>query len=388
MTLRTTPETDTETAARTLVLVDNQGGFESQTKLTNGNHIEVDGETTINPLHIEAAPEHIREKLDTNPYSMSVRSAKTLIAGTMENQGADLSEIIHTLTDLIHATYRDAGIYPTDFDSHANPSPDMTDLIRIGEDMLDNPGEYTVSSNELEADELQDEVKMVLRRLNGFTATGEHRNLVGQTDVTIEPGAMNYLDLRNVDSQDSSERSVQLFQMARLTYETFKIAQGESMAVFDEAHNFLEDERMIEWLATASRQMRNYSAGLWLVSQSPSDFASTGGEKTKIDKLKDVIREQCSTIDFFQLNHLDESVAEKFDMGPQQRSFVTNDAVAGEAELGYTTAMTNFSDRSGWFEYEVKRGPVSTAVNTYKRSKHGDFEEYMDRVLAEHGGGA
>ena len=367
--------------SRTLVLVDNQGGFDSQVEHAGprGNHIPLDDETVLNPFRIEQAPDHVLDKLDVSPYTMSAESARHLIAGTMREQGGDLGDVIHTLDELIHLTYRDAEIYPGDIESHGNPSPTMHDMIRVAEDVLDDPGEYTVSSNDLEAEELQDEMKRVMRRLNGFTEAGKHRNLVGRTEVTIEPGYVNYIDLRNVD--ESTNRSIQLFQLLRQVYEVFKIAQGRCLAIFDEAHHFLEDVDFVKWLATASRQLRNYNGALWLVSQSPSDFASTPGENTELEKYKDVIREQCSTIDFFQQNTLETWTARKFNMGPRQRHFVTNESVAGEAEMGYTTAMTSFSDKPGWYHYEVKRPEYITHANSYKRSEHGDFDQYMDALL-------
>lgn len=368
-------------STRTLVFIDNQGGFEPQANIANANHIEPDGQTTINPLHIEAVPEHLRDRLDADPFEMATKSARTLIAGTMRNQGTDISDFAHTLDDLIRQTYRDAEIYPDDFDSHARQSPDMRDLIRIGETMLEKPKKFTTSSSEWEAEELRDEMAKLMRRLNGFSKTGKHSNLVGQTEVRIEPGVVNYLDLRKIDMQDSSTSSVQLFQMLRNVYETFKIAPGEKIAIFDEAHNFLEDLQMAQWLATASRQLRNYNGALWLVSQSPLDFAASEGDSSEIAKLKDKIREQCSIVDMFQQNTLDEQIArEKFNMNSKHRKFVTDEAVAGEAGLGHTTAITDFSDRSGWYKYEIKRGAVMTAANAYKRSEHGDWDAYMETV--------
>lgn len=373
---------------RTLVLTDNQGGFESQVKHAGplGNHMELDDETVLNPLHIEQAPDHIDpSKLDTTPYAMSAASAKHLIAGTIREQGADLGGIAHTLDDLIHWTYRDAEIYPGDIESHGRQSPDMTDMLRVGENVLDDPGEYAASDSKYEADELREEMKKIMRRLGGFTPRGKHRNLVGETEIKIKPGHVNYLDLRNVN--DVTDRTVQLFQLLREIYEVFKVADGQCMAVFDEAHHFLEDRQMIEWLATASRQLRNYNGALWLVSQSPSDFASTTGDSDEIEKLKDIIREQCSTIDFFQLNKMDQDTATEFDMGPKQRQFIVDESIAGENETAdRTTAMTWFSDHPGWYHYEVRRGDYITAANSYKRSEHGDFDEYMEQLIAENGG--
>lgn len=365
---------------RTVVFCDTMGGFYQHTKAVHGNRIVIDGNTTINPLLIQETPGHVMEMKDVDPFGMARDAAVSWVLSIIKAQGGDPDEFTHLIGDIVTETYRTAGIYPDRPETHSRESPTMDDFIEQTTEMLENATEYTLSGHAGEADELRQEVRQLLRKLVGFKKHGRYRNLIGESEVTLEPGEVNYLDLQQIEGLGTADKSTMLQLMLRNVYEMVKRAPEETIFVIDEAHYLLHSEEMRPWLQQAARHWRHYNAGLWFLSHRPDEFISGDDDE---EGHKDAIRGQCTTTEFFRLKDLDWEVGDAFGLNQSQYTFVTSEAVTGEAEVGYSTGIVNFSDEEEWYTFEVSSGPFEDALLSYDPDKHGAFRPYIRSYVSD-----
>ncbi|WP_157972528.1 helix-hairpin-helix domain-containing protein [Saliphagus sp. LR7] len=359
---------------RTVVLLDTMGDFYQHTEAVNGNRIVVDGNTTINPLLIQETPETVMATKDVDPFGMARDSAVRWVLSIIKAQGGDPDDFKHLVSEIVTETYREAGIYPGQPETHGRESPTMDDFIEQTTAMLENPTEYTLSGHNIEGEEVKQEVRQFLRKLVGFKKHGRYQHLIGESEVTLEEGEVNYLDLQQIEALGTADKSTMLQLLLRNVYEMVKRAPGETIFVIDEAHYLLHSEEMLPWLQQAARHWRHYDAGLWFLSHRADEFISGNDDEAGH---KDAIRGQCTTTEFFRLKDLDRSVADAFGLNESQYNFVTSEAVTGEADVGYTTGIVGFSDEQEWYTFRVSSGNFEDALLSYDPETHGAFHHYM-----------
>ncbi|WP_157972434.1 hypothetical protein [Saliphagus sp. LR7] len=367
---------------RTVIFLDTMGGFYQHTEAVNGNRIVVDGNTTINPLLIQETPETVMETKDVDPFGMARDSAVSWILSIIKAQGGDPDDFKHLVSEIVTETYREAGIYPGRPETHGRESPTMDDFIEKTTTMLENPTEYTLSGHNIEGEEVKQEVRQFLRKLVGFKKHGRYQHLIGESEVTLEEGQVNYLDLQQIEALGTADKSTMLQLLLRNVYEMVKRAPEETIFVVDEAHYLLHSEEMLPWLQQAARHWRHYNAGLWFLSHRPDEFIS--GDEDGAGH-KNAIRGQCTTTEFFRLKDLDWSVGRAFGLNESQYNFVTSQAVTGEADVGYSTGIVGFSDEEEWYTFEVASGDFEDALLSYNPDKHGAFKSYIRRFVSDPG---
>ncbi|WP_152424821.1 helix-hairpin-helix domain-containing protein [Natronococcus jeotgali] len=365
---------------RTVIFLDTMGGFYQHTEAVNGNRIVVDGNTTINPLLIQETPETVMETKDVDPFGMARDSAVSWVLSIVKAQGGDPDDFKHLVSEIVTETYREAGIYPGRPETHSRESPTMDDFIEQTTTMLENPTEYTLSGHTVEGEEVKQEVRQFLRKLVGFKTHGRYQHLIGQSEVTLEEGEVNYLDLQQIEALGTADKSTMLQLLLRNVYEMVKRAPEETIFLIDEAHYLLHSEEMLPWLQQAARHWRHYDAGLWFLSHRPDEFIS--GDEDEAGH-KDAIRGQCTTTEFFRLKDLDRTVADTFGLNKSQYNFVTSEAVTGQADVGYSTGIVGFSDEEEWYTFEVSSGPFEDALLSYDPDKHGAFQQYIRSYVSD-----
>lgn len=368
---------------RTLILCDTMGGFEGHVRALNGNHVVVDGDTQINPLEIKAPPEHLRDaERDIDSFGMAFDAAVNWILGIVEDEGGDPDDFKPIVKDLLRETYRDAGIDPDDPATHTpSNSPTMGDFLDQLDRAFDDPVDFALRGHELEGDAIERELQQLSRRLSGFKQGAEYDNLLGESDVRIEPGTINYLDLSAIEGSGAADSSTMLELMLKSVYETVKVAPDETIFLIDEAHYLLHSARMRGWLQQSARHWRHYNAGLWFVTHRPDEFVSH--ESTDPDGHKDAIRGQCNIVTFYRLSDLTWDSAQRFGLNRNQWEYVTSGCVTGEAGVGYSTGILSLADEQGWSTFEVKAGPFEDSLLTWDPDTGDEpLEPYLRRYMS------
>jgi hypothetical protein len=365
---------------RTLVLTDTKAAFTGVTDLLNGNHITLDGTTTLNPLHMEPMSQAVVSSSGVDPYEMK-RSQVTDITLDIIGHSADVRNRFRPLvSDAVDQTMKDAGIKPGKPATHvpAN-SPTMADVRQKVEEMGNSPGDFVGTT--LEANVIEGNAGELLRHLSGFTPDGKYSFLVGQSDTTVEPGAVNYLDLQQLEGKGSAADEATMLNLAlNQVYEAVKRTSGKTMFLIDEAYYLLESKEILRWLNESSRSWRHNDAGLWFISQAPGDFIEDDDADKK--RWKGAIREQVNTTEIFKCDKLSDYAAgqDGFGLNDRQTEFVRERATAGsEDATDYSECLVNYANTEGWVRAQVRMSPAEQTVLAYKPDEDGDFDEYLRR---------
>ncbi|MFD1588224.1 VirB4 family type IV secretion system protein [Halorientalis brevis] len=346
---------------RTLILCDTMGGFDDIVDLCNGEHIVVDGADTINPLDVEEPPEAVLENTDisVDPFRMAVDSGREFIARIVSISGPDPDKYSSTIEECIEHTFIDHGITPDDIE--VDEQPTLDDFIETAKEMARHPGRFTMGDTEREKEHKAQQAAELLDYLSGFKETGKYNHLRGETEVSIDPGEVTYLDLQQIEGQGDADKSAMLHLMLTQAYQTVKRAPGQTMFVIDEAHYLLHSDEMVQWLQRAARHWRHHDAMMWFVSQDPDEFVATTDQEA--DSHRETITGQCSTVEFFNTPKLDREIArDGFGMNEKDITFVKQDATPGEAGVGYTEALVDFRDVEGWLRTLVQASPIEDEI--------------------------
>jgi hypothetical protein len=366
---------------RTLIFCDTVGDFGPITDLLNGARITLDGDTTINPLHMEETPEKALEA-GVTPFEMKFKQVTGLVLDIIAGSSTSIRERFKPLVkDAVRETLKDAGIMPGQPETHTpENSPTMADFREMVKEMGENPGEYV--DTQKERVQIEENAGPLLRRIKGFSEDGEYASLTGKSDARIKPGAITYLDLQQIEGLGSAaDESTMLNLMLGQVYEAVKRAPDKTMFVIDEAHYLLESKEMLQWLDQAARHWRHYNAGLWFLSQHPNDFVEDEDEDKK--KYKAAIRGQVNTVELYATEDLSDEAATEYDLNDRQAHYLRDKATAGEDDLGYTDCLVNYSEVQGWIRLEVRLSPLEEVIYTHSADEDGPFDEYFAREWGE-----
>ena len=366
---------------RTLIVADTQSGFHDLTQECEGEHIVIDSKQQINPLHIEPPSEkRIRETGGhIDPLSPKINEVAQLLlsianAGTPIGQtgGNDSGDIYKLLRYVIAQTYESAGIYADDLQSHGNKSPTLDDLIEELRELRENPDHATILNTEGEInrrvdtiDKLADSLMELTEGEEGKGGSGRYSHLRGEGTIELldKDVRMAYLDLTHLDNSEAAEKSIGLQIALTQIAQKIKQAPGQTIFMIDEAHLLYQSERLVDWLQKAVREWARYEACMWSVSQSPEEFVQqidSAGANT--ENKRQVIREQCSTLQVFYSNKTDDETLEKFGLGEDSRYAAKNNLTPGRSakgqEDGYSECLIQFNGEDGWLRSRVETMPI------------------------------
>jgi hypothetical protein len=369
---------------RTLVLTDTKAAFTGVTDLLNGNHITLDGTTTLNPLHMEPTPQAVLASSGVDPYEMKRSQVTDITLDIITHSATVRNRFRPLVSDAVDQTMKDAGIKPGQPATHIpDNSPTMADVRQMVEAMGDSPGDFVGTT--LEAQEIKNNAGELLRQLKDFTQDGTYSFLTGQSDTTVEPGAVNYLDLQQLEGMGAAADKATMLNLAlNQVYEAVKRTSGKTMFLIDEAYYLLESKETLRWLNESSRSWRHNDAGLWFISQAPGDFIEDDDADKK--RWKGAIREQVNTTEIFKCDKLSDYAAgsDGFGLNDRQAAFVRERATAGaEDATDYSECLVNYANTEGWVRAQVQMSPAEKTVLAYKPDEDGDFEEYLAREWGE-----
>ncbi len=361
---------------RTLIYTDTQTDFVAPTEILNGTQITLDGDTTINPCRMIPTSQEALKTTGLDPFEMKYTQVLGLLLPIVAVTPKRRDQFRPLLKDGIRGAMADAGIDPNDPLTHTpENSPTVADIRRKVREIGENPTDFARS--ELAAREIENNAGALLRRMSGFSEDGEYGFLTGQSEVTIDPGGVTYLDLQQLEGQGSAADASTMLNMALgQVYETVKRAE-QTMFVIDEAHYLLESKDMLQWLSQASRHWRHNNAGLWFLTQELEDFVKDDDDEK--ESYKDVIRQQTNTVKLFSSKEIPSAAIDKFDLNDRQIEYITKKATRGNKGQGYANCLIDFNEVEGWVRSHVKLSPVEELITTYEPDEHGHFEEYLER---------
>lgn len=137
-----------------VIIIDPRGGFDHLVDVLDGDRIPVDGSCSINPLEIEAVPEHVRAEMDGeyDPFKQARSSALDMFDSYFAmnaSSGGDSSyttERRAVLAFALDLTYALHGI-TSDPATHSNPSPTIPDVRSVLGAISRNPEPFIHLSN-------------------------------------------------------------------------------------------------------------------------------------------------------------------------------------------------------------------------------------------------
>jgi hypothetical protein len=362
---------------RTLIFADTQSAFTGVTEMLNGAHITMDGDTTLNPLHMEPTPQSVLATSNLDPFQMKFDQVVGLVLDIITQTEAARDKFRPLVKDAVQKAMIDAGLDPDDPTTHKpENSPTLDDVRQAVADIADNADELV--DFDLESDVIEDKAGPLLRRMSGFTPDGEYSFLTGSSDERIEVGGVTYLDLQQIEGLGSAADASTMLNLAlSQVYEAVKRAPGKTLFIIDEAHYLLDSEEMLQWLDQASRHWRHNDAGLWFCSQDPGDFAAA--EDDDEEQNKNVIRSQAQTVELFSLRSLSEETAKVYQLNELQREYLLNTATAGtETTKNYTDCLVDYPDVEGWMQSEVRLSPLEKLIHTeYDPQEHGKLSDFL-----------
>jgi hypothetical protein len=370
-----------ESDDRTLIVADTQSGFHDLTQECDGKHIVIDSKQEINPLHIEPPPQERIDATNGNidPLTPKINEVAQLLlsianAGDPIGQaaGSDSGDIYKVLRYVIGQTYERAGIKHDDLSTHSKPSPTLDDfrdeLMRVRENaegttFLGSEGE--IEGREKDIDKLAKSLIGLVDEDDGKFGDGRYSHLRGEGTIELldEDVRMAYLDLTHLENSEAAEKSIGLQIALSQIGQKIKQAPGQTIFMIDEAHLLYQSERLVDWLQKAVREWARYEACMWSVSQSPEEFVQQiDSSDSNTENKRQVIREQCSTLQVFYSNKTSIDTLDKFGLGSESIYAAKNNLTPGRSakgqEDGYSECLIQFNGEDGWLRSRVETMPL------------------------------
>jgi hypothetical protein len=135
-----------------VIIIDPRGGFHDLVETLGGNRISVGGESPINPLQIEAMPEHVRAEMDIayDPFKQGREAAMDTFDSYFAMNGtageSSYTERRSVLSFALDVTYALYGI-TSDPATHTNPSPTIPDVRSVLGAITRNPEPFIQLTN-------------------------------------------------------------------------------------------------------------------------------------------------------------------------------------------------------------------------------------------------
>ena len=345
-----------------------------------GEVIRFGGAQKVNPMDIEPPSGDLGAAEDT--YPLTVRSVVEMLNTHYEDRGGLPAAEEGMLIQAVHYAYLSKGIVLGEYETYANESPIIDDLIR-GVEVITHGG-YEAALEEGLVDEAEFEhfCEMGVLSEEGepitdagisvpmavFTPSEKHQEVAKSLEPKFEsfkPGGINYnlngttnLELNSrlvvMDMSsfaDTGEMPLILHAMLQWAYLEAKRSPNRFDVTFDEAHYLLGRESTRDLINLFIRHARHYDAGLTLMSQTAHEFLRTEERRE--------IYENCDIKMLFYTQSVSDATKEYFDLSPAEVKYLQS-APRGQ-ESGY----------SGCLLSTTKHGRRRLEVHS------GDFEHYM-----------
>ncbi|UHH26959.1 VirB4 family type IV secretion system protein [Halobacterium noricense] len=317
----------------------------------DAKRITVGGTLGLNPLEIRETPEHVQRAMgeDASPFNEKLDDAMSFLTNFFALRGISLGDRRTTLELGLKRAYKRNGI-TDDISTHGNPSPTIQDMMDVFEDMVDDPEEFVVRSDE-EAGKIKEDATWLLDQLRPFEDDGRHGNLGQESDFDIRDEKVIYLDLAQQEGSVDSSTALTMQLLISLVYERAKVSEKEVVFYIDEARYIMQDAASLAFLETVFRHHRHHDLSIRLVTQTVDEFFEHAESEAILD--------QCAVKQFHRLDGMDEEWADEFGLNYAQMRFV-QDAVPGNEDAGFSEALVGVDGE--WRGIQVKAMPKEKQV--------------------------
>jgi len=317
----------------------------------DAKRITVGGTLGLNPLEIRETPEHVQRAMgeDASPFNEKLDDAMSFLTNFFALRGISLGDRRTTLELALKRAYKRNGI-TDDISTHDNPSPTIRDMMDVFEDMVDEPEEFVVRSDE-EAGKIKEDATWLLDQLRPFEDDGRHANLGQESDFDIRDEKVIYLDLAQQEGSVDSSTALTMQLLISLVYERAKTSEKEVVFYIDEARYIMQDAASLAFLETVFRHHRHHDLSIRLVTQTVDEFFEHAESEAILD--------QCAVKQFHRLDGMDEEWADEFGLNYAQMRFV-QDAVPGNEDAGFSEALVGVDGE--WRGIQVKAMPKEKQV--------------------------
>lgn len=317
----------------------------------DAKRITVGGTLGLNPLEIRETPEHVQRAMgeDASPFNEKLDDAMSFLTNFFALRGISLGDRRTTLELGLKRAYKRNGI-TDDISTHDNPSPTIQDMMDVFEDIVDDPEEFVVRSDE-EAGKIKEDATWLLDQLRPFEDDGRHANLGQESDFDIRDEKVIYLDLAQQEGSVDSSTALTMQLLISLVYERAKVSEKEVVFYIDEARYIMQDAASLAFLETVFRHHRHHDLSIRLVTQTVDEFFEHAESEAILD--------QCAVKQFHRLDGMDEEWADEFGLNYAQMRFV-QDAVPGNEDAGFSEALVGVDGE--WRGIQVKAMPKEKQV--------------------------
>jgi type IV secretory pathway VirB4 component len=317
----------------------------------DAKRITVGGTLGLNPLEIRETPEHVQRAMgeDASPFNEKLDDAMSFLTNFFALRGISLGDRRTTLELGLKRAYKRNDI-TDDISTHSNPSPTIRDMMDVFEDMVNDPEEFVVRSDE-EAGKIKEDATWLLDQLRPFEADGRHANLGQESDFDIRDEKVIYLDLAQQEGSVDSSTALTMQLLISLVYERAKVSDKEVVFYIDEARYIMQDAASLAFLETVFRHHRHHDLSIRLVTQTVDEFFEHAESEAILD--------QCAVKQFHRLDGMDEEWADEFGLNYAQMRFV-QDAVPGNEDAGFSEALVGVDGE--WRGIQVKAMPKEKQV--------------------------
>jgi len=344
----------------------------------DAKRITVGGTLGLNPLEIRETPEHVQRAMgeDASPFNEKLDDAMSFLTNFFALRGISLGDRRTTLELGLKRAYKRNGI-TDDISTHDNPSPTIQDMMDVFEEMVNDPEEFVVRSDE-EAGKIKEDATWLLDQLRPFEDDGRHGNLGQESDFDIRDEKVIYLDLAQQEGSVDSSTALTMQLLISLVYERAKVSEKEVVFYIDEARYIMQDAASLAFLETVFRHHRHHDLSIRLVTQTVDEFFEHAESEAILD--------QCAVKQFHRLDGMDEEWADEFGLNYAQMRFV-QDAVPGNEDAGFSEALVGVDGE--WRGIQVKAMPKEKQVIDFdpasqvRSSLPGAGDEAVDTEMEE-----
>jgi hypothetical protein len=372
-----------------VIIIDPRGDFDDLVETLDGHRITVDGSCALNPLEIEAPPEHVVATMDADeydPFKQARSSAMDMFDSYFAMHASDddayTTEQRSILQFALNIAYALHGI-TRDPATHSNSSPTIPEVravlgaisrtpepyIRLDttgtkitpEVVGDLPGldidqhqvtgapatstatpdggvapasistpddDLATAIPEKERERWEQHATSLKIALQPFGPGGTLEHLGQPTEIDIADSNVVYLDLAANDTDTGT--SLMMKVLFNAIYERAKTTDKRVIMPIDEAWRLIKDSQSLTWLEQGTRFSRHHDLSIQFITQQLDEFYSNDDAKAIIDN--------CMTKLLLRLKEVTDAQATSLGLSEREINYITS-ATAGESHGKYAQGL-------------------------------------------------
>ena len=316
------------------VFVDPRGGFRGIVDAfgDDAESVTVGGKVGINPLQIEPTPRDVLDRVpDLDPLGQKIESVMDMFESLHDGmKPMQRSVKSRAITD----AFANVGI-TRDPSTHGRDSPLIGDVDDVLTEYSKHPEKALDDAPDRDLEKWADTASDLRMAMHPFSTGGRYEHLNRPTEIGLagrDSKRIVLLDIQQSEASGNMPLTMKLLFDA--IYERAK-GPGKLMAVFDEAHHFLQNPGGLDWLERGTRYSRHFDLSLSLISQTADEFFVHPKAKT--------IADNCPIKWLFRTTGLTDEHAEQLGITARQAKFV-RDATPGDRARGYSHSLLSVDD--------------------------------------------